>query len=188
MTFKNRPIEFGALLLIAAGVLIYFALVPLVNKLHQVNLESAVKNQELSKKEEKLEGLNQINSRLPELKNDLVVMTNALPKDEDIPGLLVIVEGLAGASGLGVSGLTPASETKTEGAATETAEETTEEVGIGTVAVTLTLSGPYPAFLSFLENLEVNLRPLSLTTINIAGGGTPNPLSINLNLSAYFQK
>ena len=183
MNFKNRQIEYAVLFIVLSAVLVYFALIPLVRVLHTENVTASSKKQELSQKEQKVEGLVQIQSKLSGLKTDLAMMKNALPKGEEMAGLLVTLEALAGSSGLGVANLAPETKTSVVAAASETSEG-----GVGKTSATLNLTGSYPAFVSFLENSEANLRPITFGTINLVSGGTQDALTINLNLAAYYQK
>lgn len=184
MNPSNQRLIMGLLSLVVSGLLIYFGLMPLAKKVHEANVNVAAKKTELSKKEEKLEGLNQIKARLPELQGDLTAMNNALPKGADTGGLLVTIEALASTSGVGVASVAPSS-----GAAAGTAAAASETTagGVGTLTTGLTLTAAYPNFLGFLGNLESNLRPLTLSMVRIGGGGTGQPLSINLNLVSFYQ-
>ena len=185
MNPKERSRNITIISVIVLFLLIYFGLKPILAKLKSANTEVKVKKEELSLKEKKLDNLKTIKSKLETVKGDLELLQKALPKEEDIPGVLVSAEALASQSGLLISSFTPSTEKKATATPPAGEEGAT---GLGSVPFNLSLSGSYPALLTFLTNVENNLRPTSVSSVNITGGGTDKPLSINLKMVSYYQK
>jgi len=208
MITEKRSLEISILFVILTFLLIWFGLRPLIGKLHEQNVSLAKLKEEYTQKQAKLDTLNSIKSKLATLKSDLEMMQKALPKGEDIPGLLVSTESLVGNSGLALASFSPpaskqasSSVTTEESASSEenpsaTAQTTastnisprvTQSTGISSLSYSLSLQGGYPQFITFLQNVEKNLRPTSVVSINIAGGGGDN-MSYNVNMVSYYQQ
>lgn len=191
---KERPIEISIISLILLIVIILFGLKPIVRNLHTANLDAKVKKATLEKKQEKLDSLNSMKAQLNSLKDSLTLMQKALPKGEDVPGILVSTEAMVAQSGLGVSSLNPTAKTQATATTTETettgviSETVTQQTGIASVNFSLSLSGGYPSFVTFLENLEKNIRPTSIVSIRLNAGQKDKPMTIDLNAASYYQK
>lgn len=191
--FKKYAIEFSILFLILAGVLVYFACLPLAKNLKEVNTEVAVQKETLAQKEDKLEGLEKIKSQWTSLRGQVATIQRALPKGPDVPGILSSAEPLVSSAGLQLQGFSIQASEVTSGQATQegqsaVSQEGSLSSGISAVPVNFTLSGSYLSFLAFLDNLENNIRPVSVNTITISGESVDRPLSININTLFYYQQ
>jgi len=207
MIIEKRSLEISILSVILTFLLIWFGLRPLIGKLHEQNVSLAKLKEEYTQKQTKLDTLSSMKSRLATLKSDLEMMQKALPKGEDIPGLLVSTESLVGNSGLALASFSPptskqasssatAASTSSEENPSATAQTTastnisptvTQATGISSLSYSLSLQGSYPQFITFLQNVEKNLRPTSVVSINIAGGGGGN-MSYSVNMVSYYQQ
>lgn len=187
---REKSIEVSLVCLISLGVIFYFGFKPLLNNLHSTNLDVKVKKEELSLKQEKLDNLNAMRAKISALRDSLLLMKKALPKEEDVPGILVQTEALVSQSGFLLSSF----DTKTQQAGSEPIEvqegvsqTVAQQTGVDSVSYSITLTGGYPSLLSFLENVEKNLRPTTVKSVTIFGGSPDKPLSINLNMVSFYQ-
>ncbi|MCX6806551.1 MAG: type 4a pilus biogenesis protein PilO [Candidatus Berkelbacteria bacterium] len=215
MNYKQHSTEIIAVSLVVLASIFFLGYQYVLKDLRSMSTEVSAKKQELTQKQKKLEDLQNTKSKLASLKKDLEIMQKALPKEEDIPGILVSTEALVGNSGLGLVSFSPPvakqatsslSNTSSSSSGTSSEKESsslstvyaadpasispavTSQVGVASVSYGLTLQGVYPAFLVFLENVEKNLRPTSISTINITTGGPDKPLSYTMNIVSYYQK
>lgn len=196
MNIKQNAAEVILICLVIVGLMIFFGYKYILVNLHSLNVDLASKQQELSQKEDKLENLKNMKNKLASLQSTLEMMQRALPKGADIPDLLVSTEALVGASGLGMASFTPPASNEagtpaaapTEGGTAPIPQVVTNQTGISSLSYSLSLQGSYPAFLTFLDNVEKNLRPTSVKSINITGGGSDKPLTYSVNMVSYYQK
>jgi hypothetical protein len=210
MNLKNNQKAVSLFCVLILGALIYFGFRPFLSSLNSVNIDLKTKKTELSQKENKLDSLKNIKTKMATYNETLAVMQRALPKGEDLPSLLVSTESLVGSSGLGLSSFTPPGTTAQGGTSNKQAassasvgEETattsqssqktkavptsvTEATGVASSAYSLGLNGSYGAFLTLLDNINKNIRPTVVNSIQVSGSG--DSLNINLELTTYYQK
>ena len=204
---QNNSTKILICAVILAGV-IYFIFRPLILNLNSANINLKIKNTELTKKEEKLEKLNNLKSKIATYKSTLQAMQNALPKGEDLSSLLVSVESLVGSSGLGLSSFEPpVASTEKQSASASSASQpavtageeatapapeaavsqsVTQATSVGSSSYSLGLSGSYPSFFNFLNNVNKNIRPTVLNSIQISSSG--EALKIDVKITTYYQK
>lgn len=103
---------------------------------------------------------------------DFTKVANVYPKTEDIPGLYLQLEGLMGTvAGFGV----------TNAAYQVGAPVLDATISAVTIPVTVSGAGSYAAAKAMVTQLETNLRPFSITTLNLSqtldkDKGTPTGL------------
>lgn len=190
MNLKQKPLELTILLLLLIFALIFFGLRPLLKtSFKNAHLDVAIKKEELRQKQEKLKNLQSVKAKMDNLKNDLEMMRKSLPKEEDMPAILVQTEAMVSLSALSISAFTPSAAAKPAPETQEGVSQTvTQQTGVVSTQIGLSLAGAYPSFIAFLENVEKNQRPTSISSINLSGGAADRPLSINLNIVSYYQK
>ena len=125
-----------------------------------------------------------------------------LPIEKDLPNLIVQFEALASENGLILEKINFIKQVTTKKAAAEdvewgekspTSTTTTETLepqkDYKTLEVSLSLSGNYQSFQSFLEALELNIRLMDIKSISFktqkteAGAG----FTFDINLQVYYQ-
>lgn len=189
---KERSLEVSLVCLILLGVIFYFGFKPLLNNLHSTNVDVKAKKEELSLKQKKLDNLNSMRAKINVLKDSLVLMKKALPKEEDVPGILVQTEALVSQSGFLLSSFAPSVKAQQAGSEPIEVQEgmpqtVAQQTGVDSVSYSIVLTGGYASLVSFLENVEKNLRPSTVKSLSIQGGSPDKPLSINLNMVSYYQ-
>jgi len=201
MNIGKHSAEITLLGLILTFLLVWFGLKPFLAKLNDLNAQLTASKKEYSQKEEKVKALSEIKNKAVSLKDELSLMQKALPKEADVPGILVATESIVGASGLSFSSFQPPTQEKTSSAQTQSssvppeemgasqaAETMTQSEGVNSLSFTLDLTGDYPQFLDFLRNVERNIRPIAIRTISISGAKENKPASLKIKLTTYYQK
>ena len=209
MKLKQNSAVTSIVCVVILCILIFFVFRPLLISLNSVNIDLSTKKTELSQKETKLESLQNMKSTIASYKETLTVMNKALPKGVDLSSFLVSTEALVGSSGLSLGNLTPPGVSNQSSASTSAPATTTGSVsageeeaattpttaispavtkatGVASTSYTLSLAGSYGAFLTFLDNVNKNIQPTVINSVQLSGSG--NNLSINVTMSAYYQK
>ena len=105
----------------------------------------------------------------------------ALPTSADIKDLLTELDGLAGRSGVQLTSLSPSvpSTTAASGAAASGAG------GAQTISLPMSVTGSYPALMSFLTGLENLPRALVVTSISLSPGGASS-MTASLSTKIFY--
>lgn len=178
MSLKEKPLYIILLCLVIIVGLIFFGLKPILSSIKAVNLEVLLAKREYQEKEKRLNLLKTIQANPSLVSENLALMKKALPKEEESTSdLLVNIEALSASSGVFLSAFTPA---KTE------TPTTPSPTTLSPLFFDLSLSGSYPSFLTFLENVEKNLRPMTVKTINLTAG--KEGVSATLKMVTFYQQ
>ncbi len=59
---------------------------------------------------------------------------------------------------------------------------------VGTIQLTLRLAGSYPAFKSFAQSLETNVRIMDIASLGVAGGASGQNYTYTMVVNTYYQK
>ena len=101
------------------------------------------------------------------------------PEEKDSAGLIVQFEALASENGLILERIDFGRVTKDQ-----------KDLTVKSLDLTLNLKGSYPAFKSFLEALELNVRMMDIQTINFTAGKEDAGITLfefNIKLKVYYQ-
>lgn len=168
---------------------------PLYNKITSLREEIKKYEEFLKEKEEILVKVNQLKQVYDSRKSEMNRVFYVLPIEKDLPNLIVQFEALASENGLILEKINfIKQQTTTRRVAAEDAElgaaETLEpQKDYKTLEVSLSLSGNYQSFQSFLEALELNIRLMDIKSISFktqkteAGAG----FTFDINLQVYYQ-
>jgi len=134
--------------------------------------------------------LSELLSEIKTLESNAEVAKTALPVSDDVPALIMQLSQIAKDSGITVQHL------GFEGKVVETPEvRPSSEVGeaksggsIKKIAVTMVVTGSYPALQTFLQNLESASRIVNVTNFRFSPGqkGEEAGLSITLGVEAFY--
>lgn len=189
--FKVKPEEQISLVIFVVVVLCfvlgYFVLMPFAssykaNKISAIDLTN--EKDSLLKKQTMLKNL----GKDIENRKDFIEKTRfVLPTDPQVPEALVAIEKLASANSLYITSFVPKEEAK----AGATANSQTKK-DYKSMEVQFDVSGSYLDFKNFLEDLEKNIRPVAITSINVSGGGETSlqkeeVLKFNIKANIYYQ-
>ncbi len=147
--------------------------------------------------------LESLKKKYDTMSNEIARVNQAVPKGEDVPGLLVQLEQLASQNGLILNNVTfTVAEAKKAKKTAAVAEEETlpaSSLAVSAVpttaqkilAVDLSLTGAQGSFKTFLSAIEANLRIMDVATISFAGKGSSGNESASqdfkISLNTYFR-
>lgn len=115
-------------------------------------------------------------------KDDLARLNKFLPSMANAVDLVVEIEDITKASGLILKDIDVK---KPEDIQKSSFEE--QKTGVGKILVTMKVVGPYKSFVSFLENLEKNLRLIEIEKITFIAGNADS-YEYNITADTYWKK
>lgn len=192
MTKKNIII----LILIFAFVVVLFLLdLPAYDNVNLLRGEVKQYKEFLKAKEELAVKVNQLKQVYESRKDELDRVSYVLPTGRDIPNLIVQLEALASENGLILEQLNfiePKKSTLiTEAEDGNPATELETAKGYKTLGISLSVSGSYQAFGSFLQALELNIHLMDIKSIDFSVVQTEAPESavftFVISLETYYQ-
>ncbi len=105
-----------------------------------------------------------------------------LPLDENIPGLINQLQGIAKISGVAIESLA-LEQLPLKPAVKESVEP------LGTIRVSLRLRGSYESVKLYLQFLETNIRIIDVNSLSVIGGAAKEPvLNYSLVVDTYYQR
>lgn len=141
-------------------------------RLKTQRLELATQKKAVIDLQTKLEAIKQQEKKLLQSEAKVQSLLLALPKDEDVPNLIVMLEHIAQASGgIKFTNLQP-SEPKPEGALLK-------------VPVNVAFTGSYDQLKKLLELFRSSVRPFSIEVVSVAR--TEAGVSVTMQLATYAQ-
>lgn len=144
------------------------------------------KKADLQKLEELIGKMNELTSVYKEKETEIEKVWQILPKEKDIPGLLVQFESLAAQSGL-ILGAIDFSEVEIQ---EQTGAKSQRKLTppYKKLSVSIRITGSYDAFKNFLSNLESNLRLTDVQSINFVSKGEISDIfEFSLTGNVYYQ-
>jgi Tfp pilus assembly protein PilO len=126
-------------------------------------------------------------SQMQSARQDISLLDEALPIDNRISKVYVIVESFAKASGLNLVNITTdtGDALAVDGAVGEKDGQFKKERKLFISTMTLSLSGGYESFLTFLTFLEDSSRIVDVDSVDIAPGEN-GELTFRVKLKSYF--
>lgn len=161
---------------------VYFLIIsPMYKSTQKSKIELTAKEQEyttLTRKKEKLDGLK---DKEEELKKQATLVSNALPKEEDVGRLFIQLDGLVRASNGNLKSVsTPTAPVSTDA--------NLASAGITKTAFSLPLDLPtYFDLKSFITNSTSALRLLSISDITISASDS-GAMNVNITANSYTRK
>jgi Tfp pilus assembly protein PilO len=190
-TEVKKTEQIGAIMVLVLVIiiaLIYLVIKPQVAYLKENNIQAAAKKAEFNDKEKQINNLRSLETSLASISSEVQKLSIALPKKEKISELIVQVDAIAKGQGLTVNSIAPSQANSEELAVLGSSEESTEPT-IGQYAFTISVTGEYASLVSFLQNIEANLRPINIQKADFASGSGSNPqISATLTMLTYYQK
>lgn len=190
------------ILLIALVAIVMFLDLPAYNKVGFLRDEIEKYEQFLEEKEELLVKVSQLKQIYESREEEINKVYYVLPSLADIPNLIVQFEALASENGLilgnlGFGKIEATKKTSQVIWSTVTGEEeTTSQDGYENLEISLSLTGSYQSFKSFLRALEYNIRLMDIKSINFSSieeeGETMGVIGIqtytfSVDLEVYYQ-
>jgi len=202
----NKKIIISLASLLISLALVFISISPLWSSVRNLRLEVAQEKTDLAKIEELLDKTQQLKQELQEVEEESQRIFFALPKEKDIPNLLIQFETLALTNGLllelirfgkidepekGIS-----SQRLSEQSPQEPVQPT-KKLALRSLPVDLIISGSYSAFKKYLADLEKNIRSMDVHSIRLTTPTESGEVSIltpslgifgfDLGLVVYYQ-
>jgi len=201
---KEKLIIIGSLS--ALALVVAFLIMPAYDNLN-------ANRQIIAQEKSTLEQITAFNQKIEEMNRqykaeELERLLSVLPKEEELPSLLIQLEALAIGNGLIMesvdfseitSGVTPPQPSPELQNVLPTSQEASGESVLGNqqetqatpykiLAVRLKLSGGYDAFKNYLQAVEKNLRLMDVTSLDLdSKSGITQYLAFSVNLQVYYQ-
>jgi len=178
----NLPTLIGAglLITIVVGLTALFWGRSLIGHLLTNNKILSKKRQAEQQLSKNIQALSSLSDDYNNLGDNHDRILDALPTTSDFPSIVSMMENLSKNAGVSLLSVTPAD--------TQSASGTTNVIaktGPTSYLFNATISGSYDSFKSFLQDVELSSRPLSITTMKINGNSAL--LSIDLTIKTYYQ-
>lgn len=166
-----------------ATIAAYFLIIsPLYKNTQKAGVELAAKEQKYADLKDKKEKLDSLKGQEAELKKQAEVVSNALPKEEEVGRFFIQLDALATSSNGKLKSVT-----KTTTSA-DTSSSAISSAGITKTVYTLPLELPtYFDLKSFIENSHSALRLFSINDFNITASNA-GALSVSLTANSYTRK
>lgn len=163
-----------ALVVLAAG---YFGQLLVKDSLHNNRVLTSV-NKANSQLDQNLTAATALVSNYAQIADTQSLVSNALPKTGDYPGLAALLENAANSAGIQLKSVT--------------AEVSNTSLPAGAVlngaqpfGFSLEVTGTYAQVTSFLSALHLSARPIQITTLQL--GGTSSSMAAQMSGLAYYQ-
>jgi Tfp pilus assembly protein PilO len=126
-------------------------------------------------KQDRLEKLSALNSKIDQAEETMNLMSEALPTEEQRASSVSILDSLASRAGVNLVSFVKSS-TESSGFG----EQATDQPQLESEQIDIALSGEYPGVSKFVGSLSNSRRPFSLNSIQLNEGGA------NINLTGYY--
>lgn len=158
MKINKKLIIIISLLVITSGIIVIL-IVPIGLSIINIKTEISQKELELAAIEDFIIKADQIKKQGRNIEKELTEVFSALPKEKDVPDLLVYFESLSIANGLILESINLGQIDE------ETKNETKQKSKslLKSRQVNLTVSGTYTAFKNYLRSLEHNIRSMNVS-------------------------
>ncbi len=174
----------GSLAFLVGAVIVYTNLVqPAYSEVQDLRSKKTALQDTIAQDEQAVSTVNNLLGQYQSLSQLRDSLSNILPTEERVPEAVYQLQGIAAARQIEIQSLSlqylpiqavqPGSLTKP----------------LGTLSVTIRLSGTYPNFKLFLGDLETNIRLMDVSSIKIEGGNIPGAtkLTYTVVVNAYYQ-
>lgn len=167
----------------AAAVLFFTWTQPILGEIKTLSGRESTLNSTLAnfkafqtKRDNILDAYNSIN------KSDLDRLNKFLPSMSNAVDLVIEIESMAKSSGLILKDINVKKPEETQKSSFEN-----KKSGVGNILVTMKVTGSYKSFISFLGNLEKNVRLIEIERISFIAGDADS-YEYNLVASTYWKK
>jgi len=145
------------------------------------DLKATIKEKEdiLSSRNSLIGKIKELNNQYQQRASEIGKLSSVVPKDKSVAEIVSAVENISSRNGLQLINISVSEQGSKPGDQ------------FSTLAVNIVLNGSYPSMVSFLQDMEKNIRLSDVTAIEASKGNNPNdPSSLNLrlNISMYYIK
>jgi Tfp pilus assembly protein PilO len=159
-------------LLVGAGVFFFWTM-PLYNKMSEANAAVASAQGRVEQVRNLLDLITEMEKQFGAMEKDIQKIEVAIPKEEQLPELLVSMPLLVSQSGLTLNGIS--------------FSEPLPEQDYQAVTIQLGTTGSYIAVQNFLQALEQNLRIMDVVSFQFSVLGGKDNYSLGMIVKTYFR-
>lgn len=190
----KKNITILILVIVLVAILFLLAL-PAYNNVALLKGEIKKHQEFLKEKEELTAKVNQLKQIYESRKDEINKVFYVLPPGSDIPNLIVQLEALTSENGLILERLNFIKQAKTA-QSVETEDKSSlagqaMEKSYKTLGISLSVSGSYQSFNSFLKALEFNARLMDIKSIDFSSAKTEEAqgsiFTFDISVEAYYQ-
>ena len=166
---------------LGALVLFFAFIVPTASEIQELRGERNALSTLLEVESARIETVRRLFEEYGSVSTLQSTLGKALPRAEEVPGIINQLNGMAKASDVTISSLDinlPAIKAGNK-------EDVIKPVG--KVQVTFTVTGDYKSIKSYLDSIETNVRVMDVEKLGLQGGAEGTTLSYNIVVSAYYQ-
>jgi len=167
------------LCIVVVLVAAYFILMPKYNSLKDLGAQIKEKEQTLASRQEALEDLKELEESYNRAKVKVKDIPDILPKEEQVPELLVQLDALAKENNMGLASIniTPGAEA--------------EEALYKSLSISAGVAGSYSNLKKYLDSVEKNMRLIDITSIDFSAipvveEGPLDIFSYTVNMRTYY--
>lgn len=164
----NRKNVIILISLISASVLLFVFLDPLWSSIKVLQNEINQKKLALTATEELLVKTQELDREYQSLAEQAQKVSFALPKEKDIPYLLVQFDALAASNGLLLESMSFVQTEQGKGSPYQVLDQPEEIPSFSSLSLSVKVSGSYNAFKGYLTNLENSVRSMDVHSIKFA--------------------
>ncbi len=175
----------GSLTLLVLAVIAYTNLVmPAYNQVQDLRSEQAGIQATITQDQNAVTIVQQRVGQLQTLSQVRDNLSQILPTEDDVPGVVYQLQGLTNSSGLTMQSLS------LQYLPMQAVASSSINRPIGTLQLSLSVNGTYQNFKSFLGSLETNIRLMDVSSIHISGGDMAgsNNLNYAMIINTYYQQ
>ncbi len=183
----NKKNIISLISLVGGLALIFFLINPLWSSIKVLKTELIEQENKISEVEELLDRVQQIEQDYQKLEKDALKIFSALPKEENLPRLLVQFDDLASNNGLLLESIKFGQISSEKGKTSSQGIDKSEKISSNfpSLPVDVTLTGSYNAFKEYLAALENNIRSMDARSIKFGITETDEEASILTSLGIF---
>lgn len=160
-------------MLLAVIGMIFFITWPLYQRITNVQASISSAMGQIEVTQNLLTVLDQLEKQFGALQSDVQKVEVAIPKEEQLPELLVMMPLLVAQNGLKLTSIDFGSPA--------------QESSYRTVTISIVASGSYLNMQAFLRAIEQNLRIIDIVTLGVSPGDSKDDYGFDFVLKTYFQ-
>jgi Tfp pilus assembly protein PilO len=174
----------GSIGLLIGSVVVYsnFA-VPTYSDIQILKDKQLANKNLLNDQKDAINAVNKLSAQYQSLTDIQNSIAMVLPSREEVPSVVQQIQGIAGVSGMTVTGLS------LQYPPIKAVAKDSLVKPVNIVRITVKFIGDYRNLKTYLEGLEANIRLMDVNSISIDGGGVPGKTALNYSLiiDAYYQ-
>lgn len=166
----------GAALIAVAGIMFWVLVVPSYNYVAALGAALEERENILDDRSQTIANISTLTQGYAQRASDLERFSNIVPARKNSPEIVSTLQALATQNGLLLNSMALGS--------SDNKEKSAHDI----LPIDIGLSGSYPAFRSFLANLEQNIRVVDVVSIDASRPGEEPTVGFRLKANAYYLK